>query len=289
MPAGPPPRTDPAPPPASHTPPPTLTLRAALRMVAASTKSRMLAAHAYSHDCAAPTHGPAPALLTPQHAQHAQHPLQRLPSALTPQQSSDSNASADFPRPLRSALQPAHAVHAYAPLLGDERHMLASMLTGNDHSAAPVDTHPQAFLEDPAPSPSISSQRGSALAEVYTSAPLAQQPRCPMNNSPSERGSPAPAPVADAFSTYVPHSLRPRSSRSRAAARSAHAEQLRRFREKKHRTLATKSGVRYKGRKRYADSRPRVNGRFVRTGGGPGGCPAPQHARMHAPWGSAGL
>lgn len=283
MPAGPPGGPNPAPYPASHSPPPTLTLRAALRMAAASTKSRMLAAHAYSHGCAAPTHGPAPALLAPQHAQHAQHPLQRLSSALTPQQSSDSNASADFPRPLRSALAKP-AAHAYAPLRGDERHMLASMLTGNDHCASPADTHPQAFLEDPAPSPSISSQRGSALADVYASAPLAQQPRCPVHNPPSERGSLAPAPVADAFSSYVPHSLRPRSSRSRAAARAAHAEQLRRFREKKHRTLATKTVVRYKGRKRYADSRPRVNGRFVRTGG----CPVPQHARMHAPWESAG-
>lgn len=90
--------------------------------------------------------------------------------------------------------------------------------------------------------------------------------------SPTRPGSPGLPPAAGAFSYYVPLSLQPRSARARATARMARSEQLNRFRLKKRSMRAAKSVVRYKGRKQYADSRPRVNGRFIckadRSGGG---------------------
>lgn len=61
--------------------------------------------------------------------------------------------------------------------------------------------------------------------------------------------------------SYVPASLQRRASRDAAAVRTRSVK-LTRFRDKKQR-LAVRKAVRYENRKRYADSRPRVNGRFV--------------------------
>lgn len=57
--------------------------------------------------------------------------------------------------------------------------------------------------------------------------------------------------------------LQPRTSRDRAAQQALRQRQRLRFVEKKLR-LCNAHTVRYVSRKRYADSRPRVNGRFVR-------------------------
>lgn len=67
--------------------------------------------------------------------------------------------------------------------------------------------------------------------------------------------------------TYIPASLQPRADTSAggdAAEQRAQARerQLTRFRDKKRR-LTRHRAVRYASRKRYADSRPRVNGRFI--------------------------
>eukprot|EP00892_Ulva_mutabilis_P008896 jgi/Ulvmu1/6379/UM003_0007.1 len=65
--------------------------------------------------------------------------------------------------------------------------------------------------------------------------------------------------------SYIPASLRPpppedeETTAQRSAARSS---RLTRFQRKKQR-LSCRKAVRYESRKRYADSRPRVNGRFI--------------------------
>ena len=72
-------------------------------------------------------------------------------------------------------------------------------------------------------------------------------------------------PVATGpFCGYLPLCLQPRSEFTRAMSRTARAEQLRRFRRKKLSIATPKASIRYASRKRYADSRPRVNGRFIR-------------------------
>lgn len=62
---------------------------------------------------------------------------------------------------------------------------------------------------------------------------------------------------------YILMTLQPRSARDRAAQQALRQRQRTRFVEKKQR-LCDAHTVRYASRKRYADSRPRVNGRFVR-------------------------
>lgn len=62
---------------------------------------------------------------------------------------------------------------------------------------------------------------------------------------------------------YIPVTLRPQNESERAATHALRAEQRARFAEKKRR-LGNSQAVRYQSRKRYADSRPRINGRFIR-------------------------
>lgn len=63
------------------------------------------------------------------------------------------------------------------------------------------------------------------------------------------------------WTSYMPASLQRRASPDAAAVR-ARSIKLARFRDKKQR-FAGRRAVRYENRKRYADSRPRVSGRFV--------------------------
>eukprot|EP00892_Ulva_mutabilis_P012507 jgi/Ulvmu1/9629/UM054_0059.1 len=84
-------------------------------------------------------------------------------------------------------------------------------------------------------------------------------PHFPSECPPAE---PAP-PAAAAFSLYMPHTLQPRSALMRAAARAHRAQKMRRFRQKKDSVAVPKASIRYASRKRYADSRPRVHGRFI--------------------------
>lgn len=72
-------------------------------------------------------------------------------------------------------------------------------------------------------------------------------------------------PSLYACMSYIPASLTPRSHDAREAARESLRVRRERFKQKKARSMhgATRS-VRYVSRKVYADTRPRVNGRFIR-------------------------
>eukprot|EP00892_Ulva_mutabilis_P012509 jgi/Ulvmu1/9630/UM054_0061.1 len=67
-----------------------------------------------------------------------------------------------------------------------------------------------------------------------------------------------------AYMSYIPASLMPRAPSVREAARQALRVRRERFKEKKSRMQTSGRVVRYISRKVYADTRPRINGRFIR-------------------------
>ena len=63
--------------------------------------------------------------------------------------------------------------------------------------------------------------------------------------------------------TYIPHSLLPMEPGTRSSGLAERREKVQRFREKKN-NRQFKKLIRYASRKRYAEVRPRIKGRFAR-------------------------
>eukprot|EP00892_Ulva_mutabilis_P012510 jgi/Ulvmu1/9631/UM054_0063.1 len=104
----------------------------------------------------------------------------------------------------------------------------------------------------------------TAAKAAASTAALAHEtgmPAAAMGALPPE--APLGLPNLQACSRYIPITLRPTALDERVAAQQQRQRQRARFAEKKRR-LGSGQGVRYQSRKRYADSRPRVNGRFIR-------------------------
>lgn len=104
--------------------------------------------------------------------------------------------------------------------------------------------------------------------------PQRSPPIAPTATAPAAMMRPPPAvpffvaAFPDPCMGYIPACLQPRTQRDREAARQELQSRRERFRTKKalQRQRRAKA-VRYTGRKVYADSRPRVNGRFIRKEG----------------------
>lgn len=109
-----------------------------------------------------------------------------------------------------------------------------------------------------------------ALAQILRATPAAPSPppstvaassAVLQSSNGSAAASTAPASVL-ASDSYIPQSLLPKDPATQEIVMHERREKLRRFQAKKRGRGAP--GVRYASRKKYADSRPRVKGRFVR-------------------------
>lgn len=118
----------------------------------------------------------------------------------------------------------------------------------------------------------ISGPLSLALSQLLRTSPMISTPAVapcataasstvlPPNNC-TAVGMAAPASIMPT-DFYIPQSLLPRDPATQETVMQERREKLRRFQAKK-RGRGT-PGVRYASRKKYADSRPRVKGRFVR-------------------------
>lgn len=115
--------------------------------------------------------------------------------------------------------------------------------------------------EEPLPAP---------VAEPYRLPRTEAAPAGPAPTVPAPAASQA-APIACTYppesvatvDNYIPHSLLPFDFADRNAALAERREKVQRFREKK-KNRQFKKLIRYASRKRYAEVRPRIKGRFAR-------------------------
>eukprot|EP00892_Ulva_mutabilis_P005456 jgi/Ulvmu1/3282/UM152_0004.1 len=125
-------------------------------------------------------------------------------------------------------------------------------------------THSFASAASAAPAPGTFS--AAAIGPMMMT-PWGLQPACAMPYMAPLFAAPGMAFVQQAapWMSYLPASLQPRPPADEEAAEQSctvRRLQLMRFRRKKLQ-LSLHKAVRYENRKRYADSRPRVNGRFI--------------------------
>lgn len=118
----------------------------------------------------------------------------------------------------------------------------------------------------------MSSPLSLALAQLLRAPPVAPTPAVATRTTAASStvlppsnctavGIAAPANMM-ASDFYIPHSLLPRDPATQETVMQERREKLRRFQAKKRGRGAP--SVRYASRKKYADSRPRIKGRFVR-------------------------
>lgn len=140
-----------------------------------------------------------------------------------------------------------------------------SQATGELHSDATA-LLPREPLTYPSTAPPVSTCSAAATGAQAMMAPWGQQGAYMMPYMPP-MGPPGMVFMQQLppWVSYVPASLRPPVVGDKeVAAECAQARSIKiaRFRQKKQR-LSVRKAVRYENRKRYADARPRVNGRFI--------------------------
>eukprot|EP00892_Ulva_mutabilis_P009220 jgi/Ulvmu1/6670/UM030_0001.1 len=145
---------------------------------------------------------------------------------------------------------------AFSPVLPQLQQALQS-----SSSPAPALFHTQQ-VGSPAPMTDPVSLAIAQLLSMSASASASCMQACSANTQvvmPCHGMIPPANMLASDF--YIPHSLLPRDPATQESLMQHRKEKLHRFQEKKRGRGAP--SVRYASRKKYADSRPRVKGRFV--------------------------
>eukprot|EP00892_Ulva_mutabilis_P005459 jgi/Ulvmu1/3285/UM152_0007.1 len=171
------------------------------------------------------------------------------------------SAAAHSPSPAAAA-----ATTATAAAAAHEHAEEPDAVSGGQHSQLPVTFSNHSFASAATAAPGHGGTYSAAAIGQMIMTPWGPQPACAMPYM-AHFAAPGMAFVQQAvpWTAYLPASLRPRPHGDeaivtrRAATRDA---QIARFRSKKQQQSVLKP-TRYENRKRFARSRPRVNGRFV--------------------------
>ena len=167
------------------------------------------------------------------------------------------------PRPLTPPSPPRHAADVHPSWSGPPL-VPTSSSHSQDHLSPGTADPEQAPSESGGAASTPEATRSDTSPAATVAMPMVMPMQMPMQPFMQWPLGGMVMPVCHPWATYMPQSLIPPTDTvAREAVLEARRAKRERFQYKK-RQLSCRKTVRYASRKRYADSRPRVNGRFIR-------------------------